>query len=341
MKKILFLLVFVLALAAAGGYYAVRSGVGGADDWVVKRLVRISETYIEPKIDFDSFAWDGGRTVTLEGVTLTADDGTEVVTAGSMTVVTERVPINGGAFIIESVSLTNAVLRLVQTTGDDGSIGFKGLVPFVKTDNIANQETVESDVKLSETFKIRLISIENGGFEYDAGDGSDPMLLRRIALDVNLTPEDDGGYALDADLSREGVFGMLVKGELNLDDMRMNGMDVSFDADLSSQEAVSALPPQIQSLLREYEVRGTLESSITGDVVLADPTASTITARVRMSDAHFAAGEYDFPVEGLQLDANVSGGQANAEMSMSTSGGLVSIDTLRCDLTAPGMPTDL
>ncbi|GAB4550909.1 MAG: hypothetical protein Tsb0013_12850 [Phycisphaerales bacterium] len=341
MKKALLVLVVLLALGAVGGYLALRSGFGGADDWVVRRVVRIAETYIEPKIAFTDFAWDGSRTITLEGVTLTSDDGTEVVNAGSMIIVTERVPINGGAFIIEAITLEDATLRLVQTTASDGSIGFKGLVPFVKATNIENQDEVPEEVKLSEVFKIRTINLDNGGFEYDAGDGSQPMVLKGITLDVNLTPEDNGAYALDVDLTRDKVFEIVVKGDLNLDTMALNAMDLRFDADLSSDEAVAAIPPQIQTLLRQYEVRGQMASTITGDLLLSDPIASTMTAKVTLSDGHFAAGEYDFPVSGMNLEATVAGKEAIAEMDMSTSGGLVSIPELRVDLSADGMPTTL
>ncbi len=342
MKKLAIALVILIVLGVigvGGGYLVIKSGFGGADDWVVRRVVRIAETYIEPKIEFDDFAWDGSRTITLDGVTLTSQDGTEVVTAGSMVIVTERVPVNGGAFIIEAITLKDSTLRLVQTTDPDGTIGFKGLVPFVKKANIENQEKLDKDVKLSETFQIRSIKLENGGLEYDLGDGSQPMILTEITLDVNLTPEDNGAYAIDVDLSRDKIFDMVIRGELNLDTLALNKTHLTFNADLSSDEAKSAVPPQIQKLLREYEVRGQLVSTISGDLLLSDPAASTMNVDVRLTDGHLAIGEYGFPLAGLRLKANLAGKQLDVPaFDVSAVGGLFSFTTFTADLSAEGMP---
>lgn len=345
MKKLLIALIVLILLGAAGAggvYYALKSGFGGADDWVVRRVVKIAETYIHPKIDFDGFEWDGSKTITLTGVTLTADDGTEVVKADRMVIVTERVPVNGGAFIIEALTLEDATLRLVQTTGDDGGIAFKGLVPFARERNIANQEQIDESVKLSETFQIRTIDIVNGGFEYDAGDGSNPMTLAGITLDVDLTPEDSGNYELDVDLKREAVFEMALKGDLNIDALTLTGTDIKFDADLSSDEAMSALPPQVQSLLREYEVNGQLEVGLTGDLNGNDPAASDLQVQLSLSDGNFAFGEYRFPVSGANLRANIASKRLNVtKADISVVGGLMSLNRMTADLSADGIPVDV
>jgi uncharacterized protein involved in outer membrane biogenesis len=338
-KKVAIVLIVVLLLGAAGGYFALRSGFLGSDDWIVNRVVRIAETYIEPTIDFDEFDWDGGRTITLEGVTLTSDDGTEVVKAGRMLITTARVPLFGGAFVIEGIELDDATLRLIQTTGPDGGIEFKGLIPLVKRENIANQEQVEEEVRLSEAFQIRSIVLKNGGFEYDAGDGSQPMTLSGIDMDVELTPEDDGLYAMGVDLHRDKIFTIGLSGELDINAMALRSTDLSFDADLASEEAMSALPPQIQSLLREYEVSGALESTITGDLMLTDPIASDITVDLTLDEGNVAIGEYQYPVSGAKIGASLSGKQLNvSEADISMLGGILSLDTASADLSADGWP---
>lgn len=342
LKKAVPVVLVLVVLAAGAVYFALKSGIGGADDWVVRRVVRIAETYIRPKIDFQDFEWDGSRTITLKGVTLTADDGTEVVNAGAMTIVTERVPVAGGAFIIESIELKDATLRLIQRTKPDGSIEFKGLIPFTRNENITNQDRVDEDVKLSESFKIRLINLENGGFEYDAGDGSQPMVLRGITLDVTLNPGVDGSYALNTELKRDRIFDLVVKGDLNLDTITLANTDLTFDADLETEEAMSALPPQVQSLLRQYELRGLLTSKITGDLVLTDPFTSTVAANLRLIEGNLALGEYRFPIDRATINASLSEHRLDvSEFNVATIGGTIDFTRFTADLGTEGWPADL
>lgn len=339
MKKIALVLLLLLLLGAGGAYLVLRSGVGGADDWVVRRVVRIAETYVQPKIDFDAFAWDGGRTITLEGVTLTADDGTEVLTAGSMVVTTERVPVTGGPFIIEGVTLEDATLRLIQTTGDDGGLAFKGLVPFVRARNIEEQETVASDVKLSESFQIRDIVLKNGGFEYDAGDGSAPMKLAGIDIDVDLTPGEGGLYLLQTTLDQGEVLTINVRADMDLDNLVLTNTDISMDADLTSNEAVAALPPQIQTLLRQYEIKGTMNASVTGMINASDIGASDMRASFGLRDSNVSIGEYKIPVDSADIEAKVAGGSADVStFGINMIGGSIELTRASLDLAREGMP---
>lgn len=341
MKKLALVFVVLIILGAGGAYLVLRSGVGGADDWVVRRVVKIAETYIQPKIDFDGFAWDGSRTISLEGVTLTADDGTEVLTARSMIVTTERVPVTGGPFIIEGVTLEDATLRLIQTTGSDGGIAFKGLVPFTRGENIENQDQVASDVKLSESFQIRDIVLKNGGFEYDAGDGSEPMRLAGIDIDVDLTPGEGGLYLLQTVLDQGEVLTMNVKADADLDNMILTNTDVSMSADLTTAEAVSALPPQIQTLLRQYEIKGKMNASVTGTINANAIGESDMRASFGLRNSNVSFGEYKIPVDNATIEAKVAGGSADiSTFGINMIGGSIELTRATLDLNNAAMPFD-
>ena len=340
MKKVL-VVVLVLVLAAAGvGYVVFSRGIGGADDWVVRKVVRVVETYIEPTIDFDSFDWDGSRTITLKDVTLTSDDGTEVVRAGAFVVELVSVPVfGGGPITIEALELRDYTVRLLQTEGEDGGVAFKGLVPFVKAGNIENQERVDEEVRLSNVLEIRRIDFTGGSIEYDAGDGSQPMRISGIDLNVDLNPTEAGLYELDVEFDRAPIFSTTVAGELNIDTMRMPSLDVSVNADLSSSEARSALPPQLQSLIDQYEVRGELAADLNGSAQLRDPLSSELEATFQLTDGNVSVGEYRYPVSGLSF----AGTLANRRLTMPTNTisaieGLVRLTDVSVDMSAPGWP---
>lgn len=303
-------LIGIVAIGAAVVYRFFTTGAGGFDDWVARKVVAIAELYLVPDVKFDTFQYKSGR-VTLQGVRLVAPDGTRVVDAGTLRVALAGVPTPATGVVIQSVELDNASLHLIKSP--DG--GFKGLVPFVEGENIRKQDNVAEDMRLASAFKIRHVTLKDCSVVYDQGDGQPPMRLGGISLDMNLEPdpdaENDRVYLLDTNLDRAPILSLDVKGRLNLDALTVDLDSLSLKADLAQKEAVAALPPKLQTLLKEHDAKGRVETDASGEVSLRSPLDSSLSASVLLDSLNVAVGDYRFPIDSGRVEADYSNGVAS------------------------------
>ena len=303
-------LILLIGAGAFVGYRLLVGGVGGLDDWVVRRVVGIAEVYLVPNVEFDSFAYDKGA-VTLRGVRLIAPDGTAVVEAEALRVAFAGIPTPASGVVIESVELDGASLHLIRA----GAGGFKGLIPFVKRENVRRQDQVQEDMRLGTAFQIRHIVLKDCSVVYDEGEGQPPMQLGGIELDMNVEPDPDAAndrvYTIKTELDRVPILSLAVNGRLNLDALALDLDALTLKADLAEEQAVAALPPQIQALLREHEVSGRIELDATGEIPLGAPLDSSLSASAALHGFNVATGDYRLPIDSGLVKVDYSSRIAN------------------------------
>lgn len=295
-------LLLVVVGAGALAYWLFVRGTGGFDDWAVRKVVTVAERYLVPDVEFTSFEYDPGL-VTLEGVTLVAPGGVAVVEAATMKVALAGIPTPGTGVVIERVEIHDARLHLIR----DETGGFKGLVPFLERENLREQERVPEDERLSSAFKIRRIALRNCALVYeDPRDDRPAMRLDQIDLEMDVQPEtgSDGArvYALQTSLDRRPILSLDLNGMLDLDALTLDVESLVMATDLEQQQAVAALPPQLQSLLERHDAAGSLELEASGRVPLLSPLDATLDADVALDSFHVAAGEYRVPIESATVD---------------------------------------
>jgi hypothetical protein len=95
---------------------------------------------------------------------------------------------------------------------------------------------------------------------------------------------------------------------LNLDDMNTRLIVVNLKANLS-QEQHTYLPPQVQKIVKEHEIRGVLDVNITGSVPIKDYKKGDLQANLSLAQANFSAGEYRMPIQTLNINARLADGK--------------------------------
>lgn len=308
-----FVLVVISLVLLTGGvtYYLLWKGVWGFDDWVVRQVVAIVETYIVPEIRFSDFKYEAPGSIELHDVTLIAPGEIEVVRTDSLRISLAETPRPGHPIVLERISLENPTLRLIRPGPEGRSRGvmFEGLAPFVRTQNIRNQNSLDESVRLSNVLKIRKISMSNGALEYHETGGLPPMLLSGVTMDLSLDPEAAGAapgwYRLVATLERLPVFDLDIDARVNLDSFESQLKPLRVRVNLG-EDTYSTLPPQLQGLLREYDVVGKLEVNLAGDINVNDPMASKLEAGVWIDELDFAAGDYRLPIDEGRFEATLS-----------------------------------
>jgi len=341
MKKLL-LIVLVLALIGAGGVAAFlwyrSQNASTVDTWIGKQIVRIASGYIEPTVDFKTVLYTAPYHVELKGATLTARDGTKVAEIDTLTLELAEIPSSGQPLKIKKVVLDGASVNLIE--GKDG--GFKGLVPFVR--GTSDTRKVEEDVKLSNVLRLDKVELRNASITYQLADGSPPMALSGLALDLNIaktTQATDGvWYDLDTSFGRAPQLTAKVKGAVNLDSMiaRIGSCDVAIDVNDST---IQSLPPQLQSILREHDAKGKLTAGVTGTVPMMKAMEGDITAKVNIADFNVAHGEYKFPIQKGDITLALKAGVADLNtFDFRLLGGAITAGG-KARLAESGRPADL
>jgi hypothetical protein len=347
--------IVLLALVAGIAIYflLLARGIGGVDDWTVRRVVAIVNNALEPQLDFDAVSLAVGReanedgapyAIRFEGVTLTAPDGTEVVRAAGMRVSLAEMPRRDRPVIIETITLESPEILLIREQRAGGTTGFRGLVPFVKpspTDRDLDPDS-EGATTLSDVLALRRIAVTDAAVVYE--DRSDPdlsvMRLDGIGFELVIDPQqtEDGRtlHALELAFGRAPFLEVALAGRVDLDAITAEVGSLSLRADLEQPESVAALPPQLQRLIEEYEIRGVLSVEASGFVDPREPERSDLAMRVDLNDAHFAAGEYQLPIASIAIDGTLQNMiVATEQFDIRALGGLIQLPDTTADLSTP------
>lgn len=350
--------IVVLLLAIGAGTYFVLlvRGIGGVDDWTVRKVVTIVNTSLEPQLAFDSVSLKIGAdqnddgapyAINFDGITLTAPDGTEVVRADALRVALAEMPRRGQPIAIANITLGAPEIRLIREQQADGTTGFRGLVPFVKpnpTQRDVDPET-EGTTTLSDVLDLREVLVDNASIVYDDRTNPDlqTMRLDGIGFELKTQPEQtaDGRtlHTLDIAFGRAPIFELDLDGKVDLDALTAEIASLAISADLAEEEAVSALPPQVQQIIRDYAIRGMLDATVSGFVDARNLQGNDLSLSVNLTDGNVASGEYKLPVPSLVLEATLKSMVAQiSRLDIQTLGGAIRFDEARAELQTEGMP---
>jgi len=341
MRRILGVVIAVIVLVAIGAAIFAGlfvTGAGRVDDWVVRQVVTVSNTYLVPKIAFEDFNYTPPLRVDLNQVTFTAPDGTEVIAVDRLRLTLAKVPRRGEPIVIQGAEIIGGRLELVQ--GPEG--GLKGLVPFVKRSRVQNQEQVDESVRLSNVLEIRTLALRDAGFIWKPAGEGPPMEITGLEMDLDLTPdvEEAGWYTLKTSADRAPILSLDLNGRFNIDTFVAEIKSLALDTALS-EETYSTLPPPVQSLLREHDVRGALNTTTSGRIPLTNWRAGDLKAGLTLRDANMTFGEGRLPIRSATMDATLKDQKLTIEpVNIDALEGVVSADG-DIDLKSAGMPARL
>jgi len=309
--KVAFVLLLAVTATALISIRLFLTGAVGFDDWVMRQVLGVVQTYLVPTIEFDRFEFAPPGTVTYHGVRLIAPDTTRVVDAGELVITLGKVPRHGEPILIQGVTVRDGSLHLIADNNDPDT-RFKGLVPFVKRDNIKKQDKLPREVRLSETLDLRTITLENAGIVYDPDDGQPPMRLDAVTMTMNIDRRaDDAGvwHSVGLDIDRGALFGLVLDGRINLDDLAMELKTLRLRVDVGS-DSVAALPPQVQQILADHDAHGELEIDLTGAASFEQWRQSELQGEIALNRFNFGLSDYRLPIDKGALPIKVGGGTA-------------------------------
>ncbi len=270
-----------------------REGSSALEQWIGQQIVGVLEGHTTMTASFSTLDYQAPGTVVVTGMTMSGG-GEELVAADRLLLELAEPPVPGKPIQIQRIELDAPRLRFVQADGG-GFVGWNGIIPPAVA---ADPETVEEGHRLSDVLVLRHVAIRDGQLVYDAGDGTEPMVLRGLttALDTIPDAEQPGWYNLDGKLSREPVFNADVDARINLDTSVLDIEPLALSVVLGTAQ-YEVFPPRVQSMLRDHEVQGNLTVNLTGSIPLKQFESGKMDLDVTLRDARLALGDKILPVE--------------------------------------------
>jgi len=331
---VLFVLL-VLAIGAAAAYFVLRPAqatqlVGGETkllDYLGAQVVGIANAQLVPELSYETIRYDPPGTLALGGVKLTAPDGTAVLDLGSMTVTLAEVPKVGQPLKIASIAMSNGSINLIR---DDSVGGLRGFSPLIEPEPAREQTTqAKPEFKLSNVLVLDKLTIDAIDLVYDAGDGTAPMRLDALSAELDIVPANDTGegwYELALRSGRRPGLELDAEGRFNIDTFELALDSVTAQTTLDDETATT-LPQQLAAIVNQYQLRGDLSAVVSGRVPLLDPGRAELSIQSTLADGHAVFGEYQIPIESLDIDARLASGTLDiASIQAQTLGGSIQAD---------------
>lgn len=297
------------------------SSADAIEDWSGNQAMALANELLRPQLRFADLDYRAPATVAFMDVEL-VDDGVPFLTAREVRVTFAEIPKARQPLIIQAVELEGSTL-LLRPLADGVLLGFND---FVDTDANLEKATDETGAPLSTSFAMRRVRIVNGAIVYELADGT-AMRLDEINIEMDCDPErDPGWYAVNLDMVRRDLVTLKTRSRLNIDNVVLEIEDSAFEIALAP-ERYEVLPPQLQELVREYEVRGRLTLRTQGTLPLTKPITGDLRIEGRLEDGSASFDEYIVPAESIDLRVHLQHEEIRIEQLAYTGlGGTIELD---------------
>jgi hypothetical protein len=307
-------LIAVTTLVAILAYRQVSSADNNRlKAWIGSQVRGIVQTYLKPQIEFEHLEYVYPRTVYVNKLRLVSPDpdnagGTiDILKVARVTMELSEIPKEGRPIRIEQLILDHPSVQLVIPVSNKAGM-LVGFSDFVRQAAIT-PETQPKEVRLSEVLQITLLQLIEGEVVYQTRTGG----VRTLRLDginskMDIQKGEAGWYGLVANLERKGILKLEAAGRLSLDNPVLELTALSMDMKLG-REQDGYLPPQLQSLMRDYQVTGSLSMKLSGMMPFAAPLESRLSVTASVRDAHFVAGAYRGQADSIDLAMEMAGGK--------------------------------
>ena len=297
-------------------------------DYLGRQITGIINGYLVPTLSFQTVDYRYPGTVTLSNVRLTSPDSIDVFEVDSLVITLAEVPSVGKPIRIAEVEVKGGAVRLMR---DSESGGFKGLSPLVRPAAGDGARQVEPSQQLSEVLVLEMIRLSGITLIYDDGSGS-PMRIEGFEADLDITParEQPGWYTLALNVGRLPGLELELNGAFNINDYVVELQSSTGQIQLDAQTAKS-LPPQIQSVITQFDATGRVDISTQGSIPLLDPLNAQLDGTLNLRDFNVASGDYRLPIDSFTSSFNMQSGRLNLPdgvMTLLRGSGQIRLDTV-------------
>lgn len=313
-----FLKIALLLIVVLGVTLYLSSGL--IKRFVADRVEALVAGYLNPELVIEDFTYVFPFTVKVSNLKL-VQDGVAILEVPEGMIVLERLPLGSSQVRFERFQLQSPILRL-EVDESDELVGWGDLLKPSDAPDAADEP-----IRNSDAFAVREITIADATIEYSDADFPDrAMRLDDIDLNIDARPNDgsvpgadapprdlpedapaiprgQNWYCLETTLDRAPLLVIDLDGGLDIDTGNLVFRSLRIDASLDPADAGS-LPPQVQTLIDDWSLRGRLETETWGTLVVDDPLKGPLDLSLVLRDASFASP--DGYVESRELKSEFS-----------------------------------
>ncbi|HNQ23929.1 MAG TPA: AsmA-like C-terminal region-containing protein [Phycisphaerae bacterium] len=310
--KVIGVLCVVVVVGGAAGLYVHlgKRGTSRLEQWIGQQIVGVVEAHLNCTAKFETLDYQAPKTVEVTGLSL-ARDGNEFVGASRMLIELGERPRLAEPIRIALVEVDDPHLTFKAAPGG----GFVGWNNLVRSAVVENPDSVAVGKRLSDVLVLRHVEVKNGQLVYEPADGKAAMKLTGLGFAMDTVPEahDPAWYTLQGAFRHAGLSEFKAEARLNLDTAVVEIKRIEGTLTLD-KEQYATLPPPVQELLRQHDVRGSLTLGVSGRVPLKDFLGAELAVRAVLTDAYASFDEYKLPI--TRIDVSVEMADRNVEATL-------------------------
>jgi hypothetical protein len=240
--------------------------------------------------------------VRVRDVSLLANDPkhgrVEILKVAVLDLKLAKLPVGDGPLVIENVTIRDPALHVVIADGQ--VVGRGGVVRPEGERRKTLDELLPPGTRLSDMFRLRHFGLHGGTVLVENRDrpGSAPMVWRALDAEMQTAPRSKSTYDFSLGTDPGGPADLSANGSFDLDELwaQVDRFHLAVRADDIAADR-SALPAEVQAVLRKYDVKGRVTLDAAGRVPLRDPSAGHFSGAIELAGASAAV-----PAQRARLD---------------------------------------
>ena len=272
-----------------------------AEPTIRRQVLAIASDLLKPRVEVGRLKYTFPLSVDIVDLRLIGTDEKNqdvvLLDAPRVGITLDRLPILAGPLVFRNFELENVKVQLLA----ESSGNIVGWGDLLADDDSSDDDASSDDRPISEIFSIDRIYVEDLTLEYALIDNPDRMVLDKLdftidnkgkkgtsKIDLGRGP---GWYAVDTVLERKGLFEIKIDGGLDIDSLLLELASLDLNLQIDDQ-SIGFLPPQLQGIVRNRKINGSLDGSLKGIFSLNDPKSDQTSFAVDIRPTSLAIDDY-------------------------------------------------
>ena len=285
----------LLVLLAAFVFLTIsRVGQSSVEGWIGSQLQADINARGTLRLSFDKIDYQSPNRVVLDQLHLarvfTDGSSIDLINVEQGAIELGEIPRRGKPIVISSVELTRPIVHLDA---------------FMKHDDRPRHATTRP--QLSSILHLTHVAITDGTIDYNDGSGQQRLSWSKLSANLNLEARDAAWHHAKFAIDQSPLVKLDLSSDINLDQIAVRDLVMKLHLDLNDPAALQFFTPRLQEYIRKFDIAGKCSIDATGNGSMADRDAASFGATAALTGGRFTIGNYQLPVDHLDLAASLRG----------------------------------
>lgn len=272
---------------------------------IQRKLQAMIATQLKADVKIGSLRYAPPYGVRVRDLSVVADDPrhgkVEVLKVALLDLRLAKLPLHKGPLVIENITINRPELRLVIA---DGAVVGRGQVVRPEGERFKTlDQMLPPGTRLSDMFELRHFGLHEGLVVVDNRDkpGAAPMVWRALDVEMQTAPRSKSSYDFGLATDPKRPAQLSSSGSFDLDELWVQLDKFHLAVTHADDDERSALPAQVQALLKQYDVNGRVTLDLAGRVPLRDPRRANFSGSIDLTEASVAIPQRKARIDSLNV----------------------------------------